>query len=70
MVKQRVKDRWQVALYVPKDLVKPLKAEARKRDRAFSATVIEILKQYFNEQEVQTRIAQKVEHDLDAQASA
>ena len=70
MAKQRVRDRWQVALYVPKDLVKPLKTEARKRDRAFSATVVEILRLYFEQREVEARIAQKVTHGIDAAASA
>ena len=70
MPKQRVRDRWQIALYVPKELVKPLRAEARKRERAYSATVVEILRLYFEQREVEARIAQKVTHDLDAQASA
>jgi len=52
MKRQKVRDRWQIALYVPQELVRPLKAEARKQKRAHSATVVEILRHYFGEQEV------------------
>ena len=62
--KQRVRDRWQVALYVPRELVKLLRAEAHKRDRAYSATVIEILRQYFDQKAVEDRIAQKIDHQF------
>jgi hypothetical protein len=47
MKRQKVRDRWQIALYVPQELVRPLKAEARKQKRAHSATVVEILRHYF-----------------------
>ena len=50
MKRQKVRDRWQIALYVPQELVRPLKAEARKQKRAHSATVVEILRHYFEQE--------------------
>jgi len=45
--KVRVRDQWQLALYVPADLVKPLRAEARRMHRGFGPTVLEIMRRYF-----------------------
>jgi len=69
MKRQKVRDRWQIALYVPQELVRPLKAEARKQKRAHSATVVEILRHYFGEQEVsKPDAAQQLVRPLKAEA--
>ena len=63
--RERVRDRWHIALYVPRDIVKPLRAEANKRERAYSTTVVEILRQYFDAKAVEARIARRIEQGID-----
>lgn len=50
MAKENVRDRWQIALYVPADLKMPIKREARRRDRSYGMTILQIVRAYFNEQ--------------------
>jgi hypothetical protein len=45
--KERVRDRWQIALYIPRGMYRQLRAEAHARDRGFGPTVIEILREHF-----------------------
>jgi plasmid stability protein len=59
----KVRDRWQIALYVPEDLKKKIKAEARRQRRSNSATVIEILLRYFAEQESKIPLAKETDAD-------
>ena len=47
MKRDKVKNRWQIAVYVPADLEKRLKTLARKEDRSHNATVVDILRRYF-----------------------
>ena len=68
--KDRVRDRWQVAVYVPRELVKSLRTEAHKRNRAYSATVIEILRQYFDAKAVEARIARRIAQGIDEAPTA
>ena len=45
-----VREQWQLALYVPPELVKPLRREATKRSRGYGPTVLAILREYFEAQ--------------------
>jgi hypothetical protein len=66
MKRQKVRDRWQIALYVPRELEQPIKREARRQNRASSATVIEILRQYFDLQAAEKRIAESLAKETSA----
>jgi hypothetical protein len=50
-MKKRVRDQWQLALYIPPDLAKQLKAEARRQNRANAPTVLQIMREYFSKKE-------------------
>lgn len=45
--KARVRNRWQIALYVPRDLKSKIMQEAHARHRGYGPTVLEILREYF-----------------------
>ena len=49
--KDKVRNRWQVALYIPRGMYRLLRAEASARDRGFGPTVIEVLREYFEKKE-------------------
>lgn len=58
MKRLKVRDRWQIALYVPRELEKPLRSAARRQNRAYSATVVEILREYFEKKDAPIPTAQ------------
>src|SRR5215472_9727465 len=45
--KKRVRDRWQVALYVPPELKRKIKAAAAAEDRGSGPTILRILREHF-----------------------
>ena len=48
---KKVKDRWQIALYVPPELEKRLRNEAKRQRRSHNATVVEILRAHFYQED-------------------
>jgi len=50
---KKVRDLWQIALYVPPDLARKIKAAAREQHRGYAPTVLELLRRYFADREGQ-----------------
>ena len=46
---RRVRELWQIALYVPKDLERKIKDAAAKEDRPYGPWVIRLIREHFRQ---------------------